>query len=38
MKDKIKEVEKIIDYNFKKLDDVQVKGKSNKVSIYTVER
>ena len=25
-------------YNFKKLDDVQVKGKSNKVSIYTVER
>ena len=25
-------------YNFKKLDDVQVKGKSNKISIYTVER
>ena len=23
-------------YNFQKLDDVQVKGKSNKVSIYTV--
>ena len=24
-------------YNFKKLDDVQVKGKSNKVAIYTVQ-
>ena len=25
-------------YKFKKLDDVQVKGKSNKVTIYTIER
>ena len=25
-------------YNFKKLDDVTVKGKSNKVTIYTIER
>jgi adenylate cyclase len=25
-------------YKFKKLDDVQVKGKSNKVAIYTIER
>ena len=25
-------------YNFKLLDEVQVKGKSNKVSIYTIER
>ena len=25
-------------FNFKKLDDVQVKGKSNKVAIYTIEK
>ena len=25
-------------FKFKKLDDVQVKGKSNKVTIYTIER
>jgi hypothetical protein len=25
-------------FKFKKLDDVQVKGKSNKVAIYTIER
>ena len=34
--DTYRDISKI--YNFKKLDDVQVKGKSNKVSIYTVER
>ena len=32
--DTYKDVSKL--YNFKKLDDVQVKGKSNKVAIYTI--
>ena len=33
--DTYKDISKL--YNFKKLDDVQVKGKSNKVAIYTVQ-
>ena len=33
--DTYKDVSKL--YNFKKLDDVQVKGKSNKVAIYTIQ-